>query len=113
MSTDPPIPNSHIIPILEELKSYFYSQYSAKIEKIILFGSQARGDARPDSDIDILVILKDSFDYYQENKRNSEFIADLCLRHDIVISCFLMDLQAWFTRSGSFVRNIKKEGLAL
>jgi uncharacterized protein len=32
---------------------------TAQPEKIILFGSRARGDARPDSDIDILVI-KDS-----------------------------------------------------
>jgi predicted nucleotidyltransferase len=26
-------------------------------EKIILFGSQARGDARPDSDVDLLVVM--------------------------------------------------------
>ncbi len=28
-------------------------------EKIILFGSRARGDGRPDSDIDLLLICKD------------------------------------------------------
>ncbi|NGZ26812.1 MAG: nucleotidyltransferase domain-containing protein [Magnetococcales bacterium] len=33
----------------------------ANPERIILFGSQARGDARPDSDIDVLVISGESF----------------------------------------------------
>jgi predicted nucleotidyltransferase len=30
-----------------------------RIRRIILFGSRARGDARPDSDYDLLVVLKD------------------------------------------------------
>jgi predicted nucleotidyltransferase len=28
-------------------------------ERIVLFGSQARGDSRPDSDLDLLVVLAD------------------------------------------------------
>ncbi len=33
----------------------------ANPEKVILFGSHARGDARPDSDVDLLVVEKESF----------------------------------------------------
>ncbi|NJL69963.1 MAG: nucleotidyltransferase domain-containing protein [Microcoleus sp. SM1_3_4] len=32
--------------------------YGEQLDKIVLFGSQARGNARPDSDIDILIVLK-------------------------------------------------------
>ena len=38
-------------------------------EKIILFGSQARGDAGPNSDIDLLVIEKEVDDVYEEGYR--------------------------------------------
>jgi predicted nucleotidyltransferase len=35
---------------------------------VVLFGSRARGDARPDSDIDLLVILRDGF------RRSAEYV---------------------------------------
>ena len=34
-----------------------------EVEKIILFGSRARGEARPDSDYDILVVVKGELDW--------------------------------------------------
>ncbi len=102
-----------LLPILGQLKTYFIENYQNNLEKMILFGSQARGDASPDSDIDILVILKNQFNSYQENKKNSYFISELCLKNDIVITCFLMNLEAWKSTNNSFTRNIKKEGVIL
>lgn len=43
-------------------------------DKIILFGSRARGDADPDSDIDLLVLFSDVAD---PNKRAAELYASL------------------------------------
>src|SRR5580692_8272754 len=43
-------------------------------DKIILFGSYARGDAGPDSDIDLLVLFPDVAD---PNKRSAELYASL------------------------------------
>ena len=43
--------------------------------QIILFGSRARGDARPDSDVDLLVVLPEI-----ENKRNTMAAMLLALR---------------------------------
>ena len=102
-----------LLPILGQLKTYFIENYQNNLETMILFGSQARGDASPDSDIDILVILKNQFNSYQENKKNSYFISELCLKNDIVITCFLMNLEAWKSTNNSFTRNIKKEGVIL
>ena len=49
--------------VIELVRRYLTALWENGIEaeKAVLFGSQARGDARPDSDIDILV-LADEFD---------------------------------------------------
>ena len=55
-------------------------------EKIILFGSHARGDARPDSDIDLLVLFREVED---PNRRAAELYASLlgiARPRDIVVS---------------------------
>lgn len=43
--------------IAGELKDRVLQVEGARVRRIILFGSRARGDARPDSDFDLLVVL--------------------------------------------------------
>lgn len=40
-------------------KNYLLRELEGKIERIILYGSKARGDGKPDSDLDLLFVLKD------------------------------------------------------
>ncbi|MEB3175420.1 MAG: nucleotidyltransferase domain-containing protein [Cyanobacteriota bacterium] len=105
--------NPKLVTILGKVKNYFQENYGNDLANIILFGSQARGENDLDSDIDLLVILKNSFDSYKENKKNSAFISEICLENDIVITCFLMSLNHWQTRNNAFIRNVKKEGIIL
>ena len=48
--------NPRLKAILTELRSRLESLYGDRLVKLILYGSQARGDAEPDSDIDVLVV---------------------------------------------------------
>jgi uncharacterized protein len=57
---------------LDDLARQIAERFSP--EKIILFGSRARGDAGPDSDIDLLVLFADVAD---PNKRAAELYASL------------------------------------
>ena len=47
--------------VLNQLKLYLSEIYQNQLEKIILFGSQVRGDETPESDFDILIILRKPF----------------------------------------------------
>ncbi|MBD2152712.1 nucleotidyltransferase domain-containing protein [Pseudanabaena sp. FACHB-1277] len=44
---------------MNELRDLLIDTYSDRLIAMILFGSQARGDATPDSDFDVLIVLKD------------------------------------------------------
>jgi hypothetical protein len=46
-------------PILIRFRAALADAYGKRIERVVLFGSRARGDARADSDYDIAVFLED------------------------------------------------------
>ncbi len=55
-------------------------------EKIILFGSQARGDAKPDSDLDFLIVLAKCEDRKAATIAMMRTVADLPIGTDIVVT---------------------------
>ncbi len=99
--------------ILTCLKQELIQLYGARLQNLMLFGSQARGDAEPGSDIDVLVVLKPPVNPGEEIKRTGKAISDLSLQNDVVISCIFMDAAHYQTRNGSLLRNIRKEGILL
>ena len=103
--------NDKLKTILTELRQELQTLYGKQLVKIVLFGSQARGDAKPDSDIDVLIVLADSFNYSEEIKRTSQLIADLCLDHNVLVSCaFTTEKQLQLSNRG-FFRNVRQEGV--
>jgi predicted nucleotidyltransferase len=60
-------------PILTRFLAALYGVYGDRIDRVVLFGSRARGDERPDSDYDIAVFLKSLPDRWAELDR----VADL------------------------------------
>jgi predicted nucleotidyltransferase len=99
--------------ILDELRSHFEEIYGDRLVKMVLFGSQARGDADADSDIDVLVVLKGEVNPGEEIKRTSHISASLSLLYDEVISCLFMNEHRFTHRNGPLLRNIRKEGIPL
>ena len=44
-------------PVLSRFRQELGEAYGSKLERVVLFGSRAHGDARPDSDYDIAVFI--------------------------------------------------------
>ncbi len=53
--------------------------------KIILFGSNARGEARPNSDLDLLVVEKEVTEQYDEALRLDRALGDFRLPIDLIV----------------------------
>ena len=105
--------NDKLTSILAELRSRFEALYGERLVQMLLFGSQARGDAEPGSDIDVLVVLKDPAHAGEEIDRTIDLAADLSLQHDEVISCVFMSEDRFKRRHGPLLRNIRREGIRI
>ncbi|MBM3219770.1 MAG: nucleotidyltransferase domain-containing protein [Candidatus Rokubacteria bacterium] len=46
------------LPIAQVLAERVVSRFGSEVRRVILFGSRARGDARSDSDFDLLVVVR-------------------------------------------------------
>jgi predicted nucleotidyltransferase len=63
-------------PVLSRFRAALDELYGGRLERVVLFGSRARGEAQPDSDYDIAVFLTVMPDRWSELDR----LADLRVR---------------------------------
>ncbi|MEP6490437.1 nucleotidyltransferase domain-containing protein [Microcoleus vaginatus GB2-A3] len=105
--------NDKLKNILTQLRSHFEQLYGDRLTQMVLYGSQARGDAHPDSDIDVLVVLKAPVQAGEEIERTLQIVADLSLQNDELISCPFMNEEKFTNYQGPLIRNIRKEGILI
>lgn len=98
---------------LAELRQRFEALYGDRLVRILLFGSQARGDAVDGSDVDVLVVLRGPVNPGEEIARTGGVVAELSLAHDLVIACVFIDDEHYRTRQGPLLRNVRREGVPL
>jgi len=99
--------------ILAELRKRLAELYGERLERLVLFGSHARGDAEEGSDIDVLIVLKGAVDLGGEVEFAGGLLAELSLKFDTVISPVFVSSSRYRTSQTPLLRNIRREGLPL
>ena len=64
-------------PVLKHLRAALDEMYGERIERVVLFGSRARGDAHDDSDYDVAVFLREMTDRFAEMDRLADLGTDI------------------------------------
>ncbi|MBE7432672.1 MAG: nucleotidyltransferase domain-containing protein [Anaerolineales bacterium] len=85
-----------------------------QIVEVILFGSKARGNSTPDSDVDVLILAKT--EDRQLQKAISKISSQIDLDYDILLNSLLIADKRWKQMSKerfSLCRNIERDGILL
>jgi len=99
--------------ILAELKSRLKALYGDSLKQLILYGSRARGDALPDSDIDVMAVVDDYATAKRLHEEELDIVVDLSARHNCVISLLHLTPERYATAMMPLHINLRKEGVAL
>lgn len=100
--------------MLAKVKKTLRALYGDRFRSVVLYGSEARGQAQADSDIDFLVLLEGPVDSWSERKRILRALYDLQLaipeRH---LSFMPVDIQDYESQSYALYRHARQEGVPL
>lgn len=99
--------------IIAELSAELRRCFGRRLAQILLFGSRARGDAKADSDYDVLVILRGEVNPQAERRRAGDLVYRLCWKHDAVILCHFVPINRYEQEHSPFMLNVHREGVAV
>lgn len=99
--------------ILSELRRRLELRYGSRLVTLMLYGSHARTDAEPGSDIDVLVVLEGTVDPGAEIARTEYDVADISLADDVVITCLFVSREQFEREQSPLLINVRREGMAV
>ncbi|MDT7857486.1 nucleotidyltransferase domain-containing protein [Rubrivirga sp. S365] len=98
---------------IADAKARLEALYGDRLDRLVLYGSRARGDARPDSDVDLLVVLRGAYEPYAELKRTAVLRLELSIEHGEDVSMQPYGADEVAADVNSFLRAATGEGVAL
>lgn len=97
--------------LIKELKDGLVRIYGDRLKAVYLYGSYARGDYRQGSYVDVMILLSDYKNYWEELRRSTELASDVSLEYDVTVSRLIMKEIQWKESNMPVLRNIHKEGV--
>ncbi|MEW6777347.1 MAG: nucleotidyltransferase domain-containing protein [Bdellovibrionota bacterium] len=93
-----------------DLKAALRKEFGSRFKGLVLYGSQARGDISPESDVDVLVLLDGPVKIVKESHRAIEATADLALEIDAPLAVIAASAKEFDRAERSFYQNIREDG---
>jgi len=95
------------------MKAALCEAFGARVKGIVLYGSEARGNAAPDSDIDVLVLLEGPLDEPRDSWACINAVYPLVLESGRPIHAEPIDAADYEAGEFPLYQNAKREGVSL
>jgi len=99
--------------LLHEIKTRLRGAHGERLRGVVLYGSEARGEAGTDSDIDLLVLLDDVVNYGQDLETNLQALYPLALEIGRPISAKPVPVGEYEAVDCPLYREAHREGIAI
>jgi len=99
--------------IIKEFSQRIRSLYGARLKRVILYGSFARGEGTDASDIDLAVVLGGEVNPVNEIDRMIDIVTDLNLEHNVLISIYPVSESDYISINSPLLMNLRREGIAV
>jgi predicted nucleotidyltransferase len=97
--------------VLAELRPGLERIYGPRLRGLYAFGSRARGDGAPDSDLDVLVVLDRIDSYADEVELTGALVSALSLAHRVSISRVFAAEDEWRHGRTRFLAGLRGEAV--
>src|SRR5664279_4870623 len=98
--------------VMRRFRAALDEAYGDRIERVVLFGSRARGDARPDSDYDVAVFLRGMDDRWRESGVLAEIETKILMDDGAVINALPLEEGSYRERT-ILMHELRREGIDL
>ena len=99
------------IAIARRMRKGLSEIYRKRLRGVFLYGSRARGEQGPDSDVDILIVLDHVGPYGEELERTSKLASDLSLDAGVIVSRAFASEVDWRTGAKPFLVTARADAL--
>jgi len=97
--------------MLKQVKSLLQEAFGERLRGVVLYGSEARGTAEPDSDIDLLVLLTGPVDHWEDLRTCVDVLYPMVLDLDRPIDVKPVDAEEYDSQECPLYREAKREGV--
>jgi len=106
-----PLTPAKVQSLLKELRAPLEDLYGDNLVGIRLFGSYARQQAAPDSDVDVLLVLRDVDDYGTEVRRVRDLLSRVSLECGKTIVPVFVDAKRFSAAPDPFMASVVREAV--
>jgi uncharacterized protein len=100
-------------PVISKFRSAIEQTYGQRVERVVLYGSRARGDDRADSDYDIAVFLQDLSSLSAEFRTLAAIEIQLLDETGAIVHGMPFPAGSWRDNASPLMHEIRKDGLDL